>query len=70
MIWTFPLDFVELVYGDGENVGSIHVSATDLPGFGKQTFRIPFDANGKIWVRFAAWDSAGHGAMTMPVRLH
>ena len=32
-------------------------------------FRIPFDATGKKWVRFAAWDSAGNGAFTQPVHL-
>ncbi len=38
--------------------------------FGSQTFTIPFDATGQAWVRFAAWDSAGNGAMTMPIRLN
>jgi len=45
------------------------VSATNLPAFGSHTFDIAFDASGQKWVRFAAWDSAGNGAMTMPVRL-
>lgn len=67
--WTFPLDFVEVVYGDGERIQTVSVSATDLPGFGAHHFEIPFDARGQSWVRFAAWDSAGNGAMTMPVRL-
>ena len=67
--WTFPLDFVEVVYGDGETVTTKTVSATDLPAFGSHQFEIPFDARGQAWVRFAAWDSAGNGAMTMPVRL-
>jgi len=67
--WTFPLDFVEVVYGDGNRTESVTVSATDLPPFANRTFRIPFDATGQAWVRFAAWDSAGNGAMTMPVRL-
>jgi hypothetical protein len=67
--WTFPLDFVEIVFGDGERTTTRTMSATDLPAFGRHTFRIPFDATGQAWVRFAAWDSAGNGAMTMPVRL-
>ena len=29
---------------------------------GAARFEIPFDAAGKSWVRFAAWDSAGNGA--------
>ena len=45
------------------------IPATDLPPFGKHHFQIPFDATGKKWVRFAAWDSAGNGAMVQPVKL-
>jgi hypothetical protein len=65
--WTFPLEFVEAVWGDGERVGRSVVPATDQPPFGSQRFRIPFDASGKRWVRFSAWDSAGNGAFTQPV---
>ena len=67
--WTFPIDFVEVVTGDGDDVTTVTVSGKDLPPFGTHTFRVPFDAAGQGWVRFAAWDSAGNGAMTMPVRL-
>ena len=31
---------------------------------------IPFDATGKKWVRFAAWDAAGNGAMVQPIKLN
>jgi hypothetical protein len=31
--------------------------------------RIPFDATGKKWVRFAVWDSAGDGAWLQPTAL-
>jgi hypothetical protein len=65
--WTFPLEFVEVVWGDGDNVGRKIVPATDLAPFGSRQFRIPFDATGKKWVRLAAWDSAGNGAFTQPV---
>jgi hypothetical protein len=68
--WTFPLDFVEVVTGDGEKTKSKIVSTTDLRPFGTRTFTIPFDGTGQQWVRFAAWDSAGNGALTMPVRLN
>ena len=67
--WSFPLDFVEVVTGDGTGTNSVIISTTDLPPFGSHTFEIPFDASGQAWARFAAWDSAGNGAMTMPVRL-
>lgn len=67
--WTYPLEFVEAVWGDGERVGRMVVNATDQPPFSAHQFRIPFDASGKKWVRFAAWDTAGNGAFTQPVRL-
>lgn len=67
--WTFPLDFVELVWGDGTAAHTQEISATDLPAFGKHTFEIPFDTSGKKWIRFGAWDSAGNGAFTQPVLL-
>ncbi len=65
--WTFPLEFVEVVWGDGTNIERQIISATDLPPFGSKHFRIPFDATGKAWVRFAVWDSAGNGAFVQPV---
>lgn len=67
--WTFPLSFVEVIMGDGERTTTRRLSATDLPGFGTHTFTVPVDVTGQRWIRFAAWDTAGNGAMTMPVRL-
>ncbi len=67
--WTFPLEFVEVVWGDGRTTERKIIAATDKPPFGSQRFNIPFDAAGKKWVRFAAWDSAGNGAFTQPVHL-
>jgi hypothetical protein len=68
--WTFPLDFVEVVWGDGHKTDRQIISATDLPPFGRHRFEIPFNAAGKKWVRFAAWDSAGNGALVQPIKLH
>jgi hypothetical protein len=67
--WTFPLDFVEVVWGDGRKTDRQIIPATDLPAFGSKRFEIPFDVRGKKWVRFAAWDSAGNGALVQPVKL-
>lgn len=57
------------VVRDGHTTGRQIVSATDLQPFGNHRFRLPFDAAGKKWVRFAVWDSAGNGAFTQPVVL-
>jgi hypothetical protein len=67
--WTFPLDFVEVVWGDGQTTDRQIISTTDLPAFGKQRFEIPFNAAGKKWVRFAAWDVATNGAFVQPISL-
>jgi hypothetical protein len=67
--WTFPLEFTEVVWGDGETVGRKIISTTNEAPFGSRRFRIPFDSAGKKWVRFAVWDSAGNGAFTQPVHL-
>ncbi|HMF99112.1 MAG TPA: hypothetical protein VKE96_32650, partial [Vicinamibacterales bacterium] len=67
--WTFPLEFVEVVWGDGVKTDRQIISATDLPPFGEHKFSIPFNASGKKWVRFAAWDSAGNGATVQPIKL-
>jgi hypothetical protein len=67
--WTWPPEFVELVWGDGKTTGREIVSATSLAPFSSYRYGIRFDAAGKKWVRFAAWDSAGNGAFTQPVHL-
>jgi hypothetical protein len=67
--WTFPLELVEVVWGDGQKTDRQIIPATDLPAFGKHKFQIPFDATGKKWVRFAVWDSAGNGAFVQPIKL-
>jgi hypothetical protein len=67
--WTYPLEFVEVVWGDGKTVDRQIISTTELPAFGKKKFSIPFNAAGKKWVRFAAWDVATNGAFVQPIRL-
>ena len=67
--WTFPLEFVELVWSDGTTVDRKVVAETELAPFGSHRFTIPFDPTGKKWIRFAIWDSAGNGAFTQPVHL-
>jgi len=67
--WTFPLEFVEVVWGDGVKTDRQIIKTADAGAFGKRRFTIPFDAAGKKWVRFAAWDAAGNGAMVQPIKL-
>jgi len=65
--YTFPLEFAELVWSDGAKVDRKIIDLKDTTPFGTKSFRIPFDATGKKWVRFAVWDSAGNGAWLQPV---
>ena len=67
--WTFPPEFAELVWSDGKKVDRQVISLSGMAPFGSHKFRVPFDAAGKKWVRFAVWDSAGNGAFTQPVHL-
>ena len=67
--WTFPPEFAELVWSDGNTVDRQVIPLTEMGPFGSHKFRVPFDAAGKKWVRFAVWDSAGNGAFTQPVHL-
>jgi hypothetical protein len=68
--YTFPLEFAELVWGDGTKTDRKIIKLTDTLPFGTKEFKIPFDATGKKWVRFAVWDSAGNGAYTQPIALN
>ncbi len=68
--YTFPLDFAELVWSDGTHIDRQIINLTDTTPFGNKTFKIPFDATGKKWIRFAVWDSAGNGAWLQPIALH
>ena len=67
--WTYPLEFLELVWGDGQKTDRQVIKATDRPPFGSHRFKIPFEATGKKWVRLAVWDSAGNGAFWQPIHL-
>lgn len=66
--WTFPMEFAEIVCGDGRN---IYHTRTDMRGYApfsstELTFAVP---DGMKWVRFTAWDCAVNGAFTQPVFL-
>jgi hypothetical protein len=67
--WAFPPEFVELVWGDGSETHRQLISATGDAAFSHKNYRVPFEIDGKKWVRFAAWDSAGNGALTQPVHV-
>ena len=65
--WTFPPEFAELVWGDGKTTNREIVSLSQMAPMSSHRFHIPFDVDGKKWIRFGVWDSAGNGAFTQPV---
>jgi len=67
--WTFPLEFVEAVWGDGEHVNGKVQQAHEAKAFGSQHFRIDAELSRAKWVYLAAWDSAVNGAFTQPIEL-
>ena len=67
--WTFPLEFVEVVWGDGDRVDRRIITTREAQAFGARHFEIQVDLSKQKWVRFAAWDSAVNGAFTQPIAL-
>jgi len=67
--WTFPLEFVEVVWGDGDRIDRKVIRTPEAQAFGTRRFEIPVDLSKQKWVRVAAWDTAVNGAFTQPVEL-
>jgi hypothetical protein len=66
--WTFPLNFAELVWGDGSQTHRKLVPLAGTSQFGRRKMRIAEKAPNARWARFAVWDVAANGAFTQPVR--
>ncbi len=67
--WTFPLNYAEIVSGDGQKVFRQRIDLTDTESFGTRTLRLPLDLKGRTWARLEIWDIAADGAFTQPVWL-
>ena len=67
--WTFPLQFAEIVSGDGQQVFRQRIELPDTTAFGSRALRIKPALAGRKWVRLEAWDVAANGAFTQPVWL-
>ena len=62
--WTFPMNFVEIISGDGEKVYREKIALTDTEAFGEKNFRFSSKLAGRKWVRVEAWDVAANGAFS------
>ncbi|MBL8242346.1 MAG: DUF4350 domain-containing protein [Bryobacterales bacterium] len=63
---TFPLQFAELVWGDGEKTHRKIVSLETTREFSRQQLRFTADTPHWRWARLAVWDIAGNGAFANP----
>jgi hypothetical protein len=62
--WTFPMNFVEIISGDGKKVYREQISLTDTEAFGEKSFRFNCKLAGRKWVRVEAWDVAANGVFS------
>ncbi|HYG18451.1 MAG TPA: hypothetical protein VD816_05955 [Ohtaekwangia sp.] len=67
LTWTFPMNYAEIISGDGKNVYRERITLDNTNAFGEQTFRKSVDLTGRKWVRLEAWDVAANGAFTQAV---
>lgn len=67
--WTFPLQFAEIISGDGNNVFRHKLNLNQTESFGKNTFRLSLDLKNRKWVRLEVWDVAANGAFTQTIWL-
>lgn len=66
--WTFPLNFSELVWGNGAETFRKILPAHETCEFGHKRISPTTNAPDAKWARFAVWDMAADGAFTEPVR--
>lgn len=62
--WTFPMNFIEVVSGDGLRVYQEKIDLTKTKAFGDQLFQFKANLKGRKWLRVAAWDIAANGAFS------
>ena len=65
--WTFPLNFVEIISGDGNKVFRDRINLDTTKAFGKQKFTFNSNLKNRTWVRVEVWDVAANGAFTQSV---
>jgi hypothetical protein len=67
--WTFPLQYIDIVSGDGQQVYREHIPLHHTTAFGKKAYHFPLSLKGRKWVRAEVWDIAANGAFTQMVWL-
>ena len=67
--WTFPLQVVEIISGDGEHVYRDSISLNNTTEFGDKDFTFNVNLKNRKWVRAEVWDVAVNGAFTQTIWL-
>lgn len=67
--WTFPLQYLEIVSGDGQQVYREHINLNNTEAFGKKKYEFSVSLANRKWVRIEVWDAAANGAFTQMVWL-
>jgi hypothetical protein len=67
--WTFPLNFAEIVSGDGKKVYRKRINLNNTKAFRKKQFEFTVNLTNRKWVRVELWDIAANGAFTQQVWL-
>jgi hypothetical protein len=67
--WTFPLQYAEIISGDGNKTYRHKINLDSTLPFGEQTFKFSLDLKGRKWARLEVWDAAVNGAFTQTVYL-
>jgi hypothetical protein len=65
--WTFPMNYAELISGDGKTTTRYRINLDTTTAFGAKRFRIPVSLQNQRWVRLEAWDVAANGAFTQTI---
>ncbi|TKC10493.1 hypothetical protein FA048_09930 [Pedobacter polaris] len=62
--WTFPMNFIEVISGDGSKVYRDKIDLTNTRAFGDKLFQFKTKLTGRKWLRVEAWDIAANGAFS------
>jgi len=62
--WTFPLNFVEIISGDGKKVYREKIDLRNTKAYGTQEFKFHPNLKGRKWMRVEVWDCAVNGAFS------
>lgn len=67
--WTFPLNFAEVISGDGNKVYRDRINLDTTTAFGENKFNFSLNLKGRKWARLEIWDAAVNGAFTQTIFL-